>query len=109
MQAKTKNMPTIESIRQLAKQVIPAGSHLWLYGSRARGDFRPTSDWDLLVILNKAKREYSDFDNYEYPFIELGASIGENISAHLYTTDEWNSMSFTPFYHNVEQDKKVLI
>lgn len=24
---------------------------LWLFGSRARGDFREGSDWDLLVVL----------------------------------------------------------
>jgi uncharacterized protein len=24
---------------------------IWLFGSRARGEARPTSDWDLLVVL----------------------------------------------------------
>ena len=24
---------------------------IWLFGSRARGSARPTSDWDLLVVL----------------------------------------------------------
>jgi predicted nucleotidyltransferase len=24
---------------------------IWLFGSRARGDARPMSDWDLLVVL----------------------------------------------------------
>jgi predicted nucleotidyltransferase len=24
---------------------------IWLFGSRARGDHRPDSDWDLLVVL----------------------------------------------------------
>ncbi len=24
---------------------------VWLFGSRARGDARPTSDWDLLVVV----------------------------------------------------------
>lgn len=26
-------------------------SAIWLFGSRARGDFRPDSDWDLVVAL----------------------------------------------------------
>jgi predicted nucleotidyltransferase len=25
---------------------------VWLFGSRARGDARPTSDWDLLVVVS---------------------------------------------------------
>jgi predicted nucleotidyltransferase len=25
---------------------------IWLFGSRARGSARPTSDWDLLVVLS---------------------------------------------------------
>lgn len=27
---------------------------VWLFGSRARGDARPTSDWDLLVVVDDA-------------------------------------------------------
>lgn len=99
----------LNSIKSLGRQVIPAGGQLWLYGSRARGDNRPDSDWDLLVLLDQPKRTFSDFDNYSFPFIELGATLGQAISAHTYTVSEWNAMSFTPFYHNVERDRKVLI
>ena len=77
--------------------------------AEARGDFRPDSDWDLLILLNKDKEEYSDFDNYSYPFISLGFDYGVPVSAHLYTMSKWNEMAFSPFYHNVEHDKIVLI
>lgn len=96
-------------IQQLGKEIIPADGHLYLYGSRARGDFKPNSDWDLLILLNKDMEEYSDFDNYSYPFISLGYDYGIPISAHLYTMNQWAKMSFSPFYHNVEHDKIVLI
>lgn len=99
----------LNRIQRLGEEVIPADGHLYLYGSHARGDFRPDSDWDLLILLNKDKEEYSDFDNYSYPFIALGYDFGIPISAHLYTIKKWNEMSFSPFFHNVEQDKIVLI
>lgn len=99
----------IEQIQQLGKEIIPSDGHLYLYGSRARGDYRPDSDWDLLILLNKDKEEYSDFDRYSYPFIALGYDNEVPVSAHLYTMSQWEAMSFSPFYHNVEQDKIVLI
>ena len=99
----------LNQIQLLGKEIIPADGHLYLYGSRARGDFKPYSDWDLLILLNKDKEEYSDFDTYSYPFIALGYDYGVPVSAHLYTMDKWDAMSFSPFYHNVEQDKIVLI
>ena len=54
----------LSRIQSLGEEIIPADGHLYLYGSRARGDFRPDSDWDLLILLNKDKEEFSDFDNY---------------------------------------------
>ena len=99
----------LNQIQQLGREIIPADGHLYLYGSRARGDFRPDSDWDLLILLNKDKEEYSDFDTYSYPFIALGYDYGVSVSAHLYTMNQWKGMSFSPFYHNVEYDKIVLI
>ena len=105
-------MPTndlLNQIRHLGKEIIPADGHLYLYGSRARGDFKYDSDWDLLILLNKDKEDYSDFDIYSYPFISLGYDCGVPISAHLYTMDKWKAMSFSPFYHNVEHDKIILI
>ena len=99
----------LNQIQQLGKDIIPEGGRLYLYGSRARGDFKPDSDWDLLILLNKDKEEYSDFDTYSYPFISLGYKYGVSVSAHLYTMDKWDAMSFSPFYHNVEHDKIVLV
>ena len=93
----------------MGKQILPKGSHLWLYGSRARGTHRPDSDWDLLILLNKDKVSLSDYDNVSYPFAELGWDLGEEINPVLYTRKEWEQRHFTPFYHNVEDDKIVLV
>ena len=45
----------ISSIKEIAGKTLPANSSLLLYGSRARGDNRPDSDWDLLILLDKPK------------------------------------------------------
>lgn len=73
----------IENIRQVAASVLPKGSTLYLYGSRARGDWTPESDWDLLVLLDKPERDRKDWENYAWPFTDMGWNIGEDISALL--------------------------
>ncbi|HEX8664109.1 MAG TPA: nucleotidyltransferase domain-containing protein [Beijerinckiaceae bacterium] len=38
--------PLLASVREALHPV-----EIWLFGSRARGDHRPDSDWDLLAVL----------------------------------------------------------
>ena len=99
----------VEQIKTLGKQVLPKGSHLLLYGSRARGDNRPDSDWDLLVLLNRQQNINADFASISYPLMELGFDLGQYFSVHTYSQIEWNHMSFLPFYKNVERDKIQLV
>lgn len=101
-------LQVINKIKHLASQVLPKGSMLYLYGSRARDDWHEDSDWDLLVLLDKPKLEHEDFNKYSYPFVEMGWDIGEDIRPHAYTKDEWFNGPHAMFYYNVEEDKKVL-
>ena len=50
------------AIRSTLKAIIPDARAI-LFGSQARGDTRSDSDWDILVILDKARIEPSDFEN----------------------------------------------
>lgn len=98
----------LSQIQRLAKKLLPHDAHLILYGSRARGDFHEGSDWDLLVLLNRPQ-EASDFQNIAYPIMELGFDLGEYFSVQTYSQEEWDALSFLPYYKNVEQDKIVLV
>jgi predicted nucleotidyltransferase len=91
------------SIKGVLLSVAPEGKVI-LYGSRARGDAREDSDWDLLVLLNKPRIESTDFDIISYPLCELGWKEGEQFSPKLYTVKEWEERSFTPFYKNIEEE-----
>lgn len=98
----------IDRIKQTAASVLPKGSTLYLYGSRARGDHHEDSDWDLLLLLDKPKLSSGDYD-YTYPFRELGWDVGEEINPHVYTKKQWNEWTFLPYHKNVERDKIVLV
>lgn len=93
-----------EQIQKLAKAVVPHGSRVILYGSRARGEENASSDWDILVILDKPKIEQDDYDGISFRFASLCWKFGETISPVMYTKNEWQKCSFTPFYKNVQQD-----
>ena len=97
----------INNIQQVAAKVLPQGSSLYLYGSRARGDNHEESDWDLLILLDKQKLVADDYD-VAYSFRELGWDIGEDISPHIYTKKQWSEWTFLPYQKNVERDKIVL-
>ena len=98
----------IEQIKRVAQEVLPEHSKLYLYGSRARGDEHQGSDWDLLILLDKPTLTLNDY-SVGYPFRELGWEYNEEINPQVYSQKEWQEYNFTPFYKNVEQDKKVLI
>ncbi|MFT3754046.1 MAG: nucleotidyltransferase domain-containing protein [Paludibacter sp.] len=104
---KTTKEQLLNSIKQSILSVAPDGKII-LYGSHARGDERVDSDWDLLILLNKAKIESADYDLISYPLYELGWSEGELFSPKLYTIDDWKKRSFTPFYKNVEKEGIIL-
>ena len=96
-------------IKQTATSTIPKGGKAILYGSRARGDARKNSDWDILILLDKDTLDQSDYDNVSYPFVLLGCDLGQEINPIMYTTKEWESYRITPFYENVTRDGIVLV
>ena len=100
---------TIEKIKKTAITTIPKDGKAILYGSRARGDARQDSDWDILIVLNKDQLEQTDYDKVSYPFVLLGCDIGEEINPILYTRKEWDAYHFTPFYENVTREGINLI
>ncbi len=103
-----KQEKVIERIMETAGCTLPKGASLWLYGSRARGDARPDSDYDLLILLDKDELTLDDY-LVQKPLRELGWDIGEEINPQVYSKREWEGFDYTLFYHNVSLDKRVLI
>lgn len=99
----------LNAIRSTLRQIAPVGTKVVLFGSRARGDARDDSDWDILIILDKTKLEADDYDNISYPLRELGWRLKECINPVMYTLKVWMKYSFSPFYHNVTNEGIILL
>lgn len=102
------NNDIYHSIKEKVQQLMPAGARVVLFGSQARGDARPDSDWDILILLNQEHVGNEDFSRVAYPLIQLGWDLDASINPILYTFDEWERRNFTPFHKNVEKEGIVL-
>ncbi|MBO4670550.1 MAG: nucleotidyltransferase domain-containing protein [Bacteroidales bacterium] len=94
----------VNGMKRIAHEVLPQGADALLFGSRARGDAREDSDWDILILINGSRATGADFDKYAYPFVKFGWSIGEQINPLLYSYGDWTKRSITPFYKNVQSE-----
>ena len=76
-----------------------------LYGSEARGDARPDSDIDLLLLVDADKLTYSDKDRIIAPFYDIELDSGIIISLMIMRRKEWENRPFaTPFQINVKNE-----
>jgi predicted nucleotidyltransferase len=44
-----------DAILEIVDQKMPGSTEVWITGSRAKGNNRPDSDWDVVVLHSKAK------------------------------------------------------
>lgn len=83
-------------------------SKIILFGSRAKGIFRPDSDYDLLIVLKNADRKITD-DIYDVA-TDFMLTYGVDISLKIYKENNYQAMAEakTPFFISVIKTGKEL-
>lgn len=77
----------------------------YLFGSRARGDSRNDSDWDILILVDDRKVTNVIEDKFRDELYELELESGQVISTFIYPKDYWkNTLIYSPLYKNVSRE-----
>lgn len=101
------NLNNNDAVLSLIRTTVRASepdAQIILYGSRARGDAREDSDWDIIVLLNKPPMTHSARNEIACDVWEKGLEIGKEINAFVYTLDQWNSSPLSMFKYNVMEE-----
>ena len=96
-----KRTEVVNQIRQAIYRMEPTATAI-LYGSEARGDARPDSDIDVLVLLEGDKRDLKREMNLSGELYEVELASGVLVSPMIMLRKQWENRPFkTPFYVNV--------
>lgn len=98
-------------ITRLIKETVSnadANASVILYGSRARGDAREDSDWDVVILTDAPKADLQTFMALGNPLYDLADEYGVEINPIIYNRTQWNNSAPTLFRHNVLKEGIVL-
>lgn len=104
--ARLNNKAFLKKVKETVHSVDPQAD-VYLFGSRARGDFRDDSDWDFLVLTSgKVTRDLKDTIRDQLFELELDAE--KVISTIIRSREEWDDYEVTDLYQNIKDDGRQL-
>ena len=101
-------MAPLPAIRDAVRTALAAiQCHVYLYGSRARGDAAPDSDYDVLVVVDDAKVDTAlrrKVQDAVYPLCLANDAV---ITTHIMESTRYRSER-TPFLLNIRREAVAL-
>lgn len=103
----------IKEFMQGVKEILGIrAKKIILYGSYARGDYRPNSDIDIMILTDLNEEEINEYRDkiWEYAYdIEFNNEFDITLSPLIKNIDKFNYwLEALPFYMNVQKEGVVL-
>jgi|SRR5437879_11671337 len=96
------DLALVREFKRRAEQALPGRIvRVMLYGSRARGDARPDSDWDIAVFVHG---EPTPNDRHVLSDIGFDLMIEQGHNVHAFAIDVTQSPEQSYFVKNVLKD-----
>jgi len=94
----------LNAVRDTVRAIEPE-AEIILYGSRARGDAQPDSDWDFLILV-PGKVDWQRKDRLRDKLFDLELETDSILSTLIVNRDDWATgrMSRERIKANVEQE-----
>ncbi len=81
----------------------------YLFGSRARGDFHASSDWDVLILVDAEKVTNEIEDKFREELYDIEIESGQIISMFIYPKEYWkNILIHSPLYDHIKREGILL-
>lgn len=98
------NDTIIESISSAIRAQDPTAL-AFLFGSRARGDHKKNSDWDILILVDNEKVTNEVEDKFRDVLYNIELESGQIITTFIYSKEYWQKkMKFSPLFESVKKE-----
>lgn len=98
-----KKTEILQKIKRYVWAIEPQ-SEVILFGSRARGEERADSDWDIL-ILTPGSVDLKEEQKYRHKLFEIELEYDQAISTFVYSKSQWNDKhKATPLFQNIQRE-----
>lgn len=104
-------MENPELIKRIKSGIIQKEpeAEIYLYGSRARGDNHPNSDWDILILSPRDKITFDYESELRDPILDIELDTGEVISILVYSKSDWSAKkSISPLFTNIVKEGRKI-
>ena len=89
-------------VKDSIKSIDP-NARVILFGSKARGDSKVSSDWDFLILTSKQADEYIKRQIRDR-VLDTELEAEEVISTIIFSQEKWSDYQITPLYKNILKD-----
>jgi len=98
-----KDNDIIKRIKTSIKTIDPKAQVI-IFGSRARGDAKKESDWDILILTDYPVSTEIE-RSFRNSLFDIEIETGEVFSTFVYQKQIWNTKhKVTPLYRNIKKE-----